>query len=195
MAEYFARGEWGYAFHPRFGVLFQTLSGTAVRLFGLSGECASQIVSIGLYSLAAVPLWFVVRALFDSRTAWWALALTLLSDDLTRNAFDGLRDSGKCLGFALVALGVVRRESKWYALGLFVLVTLTSYCFALALILLVGWCLFANRGEPASTRLKGALLPVCAFVLAGALVTLLTHSFTGHWLPSTHYIKLLGRWL
>ena len=117
------------------------------------------------------------------------------SEEAFADDFDGLRDSGKCLGFALVALGVVRRESKWYALGLFVLVTLTSYCFALALILLVGWCLFANSGEPASTRLKGALLPVCAFVLAGALVTLLTHSFTGHWLPSTHYIKLLGRWL
>ena len=195
MADYFARGEWEFAFHPRFGVIFQVLSGSVVKCLGVSGDCATQIVSIGFYAFATVPLWFVVRALFDSRTAWWTIALVLVFEDMTRYAFDGLRDSGKFLGFALLALGAVRRESKWYALGLFLLVTLASYCFAVSAVLLLGWCLFAPRGESAISRIKTMVMPVGAFLLASAIVIVMTHSFTGHWLPSPHYIRILGRWL
>lgn len=195
MADYFARGEWEFAFHPRFGVVFQVLTGLVVKCLGVSGDCATQIVSIGFYAFATIPLWFVVRALFDSRTAWWTIALVFVFEDMTRYAFDGLRDSGKFLGFALVALGAVRRESKWYALGIFLLVTLASYCFAVSAVLLAGWCLFMLKGRPFGAWLKSVTLPVCAFLLATAIVVVITHHFTGHWLPSPHYIRLLGRWL
>lgn len=195
MAEYFARGEWTYAFHPRFGVLFQVLTGLAVKCLGVGGDCATQIVSIGFLAFAAIPLWFVVRELFDVKTAWWAVAIVLVSEDLARYAFDGLRDSGKCLCFALMALGVVRRESFWYGLGLFMFVSLVSYGFAVSSILLLGWCLFAFRGQPFGVCLKGMAWPVAGFALGTALVVLLIHEYTGHWLPSPHYIRFLGRWL
>ena len=191
MADHFARGEWALAFHPRFGVLFEILTGSVVKCFGVSGDNAAQIVSVGFLSLSVVPLWFVVRQLFDSRIAWWAVALMLVSDDFSRYALDGLRDTGKCLGFALIGLGAVSKKSHWYALGLFILVTLASYCFAVSAVLLFGWCAYwIFVGET-----KRLALSVVAWLIGGAAVVFMTHAFTGHWLPSPHYIKVLGGWL
>ena len=192
MADHFARGEWSLAFHPRFGVLFQVLAGGVVKLTGCGGDVATQVVSLGFLSLSAVPLWFVVSALFDRRIAWWAVALMLVSDDLSRYALDGLRDTGKCLGFALVGLGVVRRSPLWFALGLFVLVTIVSYCFAVASVLLLGWCVYWCAAKAEKPSIATFAVPVVAWLAGTAAVVFQTHAFTGHWLPSPHYIKILG---
>ena len=192
MADHFARGEWAFAFHPRFGVLFQVLAGTVVKLTGLGGDNAVQVVSIGFLSVSAVPLWFVVRRLFDERIAWWAVALMLVSDDLSRYALDGLRDTGKCLGFALVGLGVVRRSPLWFALGLFVLVTIVSYCFAVSSALLFGWCMYWCVAKSEKPSIATFAVPVAGWLVGAAAVVVQTHAFTGHWLPSPQYIKILG---
>lgn len=192
MADHFARGEWAFAFHPRFGVLFQVLAGVVVKLTGLGGDNAVQVVSIGFLSFSAVPLWFVVRRLFDERIAWWAVALMLVSDDLSRHALDGLRDTGKCLGFALLGLGAVRKAPAWYALGLFVLVTLVSYGFAVASALVFGWCAYWCMAKHENPGVWTFAVPVIGWLAGTAAVAAVTHEFTGYWLPSPHYIKIFG---
>ena len=191
MADHFAAGDWALAFHPKFGVLFQVLSGSICWVLGVSGDKAVQIAAIGLLALSAVPLFFLMRKVFGAEIAWWAVALLLVSDDFTRNSFDGLRESGKCLGFALLGGGAVLRKSGWYALGLFVLITLTSYGFAVASVAVFGWmvCFLWTRD------FRQLPLPILGWALGTAAVVVLTHAFTGHWLPSPHYIKFLGGWL
>ena len=191
MADAFARGDWHYAFHPRFGVLFQVVAGAVAWLTGLSGAQAVQVASILFVALAAVPLWHLVRDIFGEKAAWGAVALLLVSDDFTRYAMDGLRDTGKCLAFALLGLGAVRRSGLWFGLGLFVLIALVSYGFAVASVLVFGWCVWALW-----TRRFGALpLPVLGWAVGTLAVSFMVHAYTGHWLPAPHYIELLGRWL
>lgn len=198
MADAFARGDWELAFHPRFGVLFEVLCGGLSWLTGLPGNLSVQVVSVGFLALSGVPLWFAVRQVFDVRIAWWALVFLFLSDDLTRYAMDGLRDTGKCLAFALLGYGCVARRPLWYACGLFVLVTLVSYGFAVATVLLPVWAvwIFSCGGRESRPRLLASLgLPLLGWSLGTLAVTALTHAYTGHWLPTSHFIRFLGRWL
>jgi len=191
MADHFARGEWDLAFHPKFGVLFQVLSGTIAWLLGVSGDKAVQIAALGLLAFASVPLYFLTKEIFGEKVAWWAVAILLLSDDFTRNSFDGLRESAKCLAFALLGYGAVSKKSLLYGLGVFILIATTSYGFALGCAFALGWTLyFLFKGE-----FRQLPLPVACWCLGTAAVVTLTHAFTGHWLPSPHYIKFLGAWL
>lgn len=191
MADAFARGEWFYAFHPRFGVLFQVVSGTLAFLFGLDGARAAPLAAFLFLSLAAVAIWCCARRLWDERTAWYAFGFVLLSEITFRYSLNGLRESIKCLGFALVALGLIDRRACWYGLGLFVLITGFSYCFAIASVLAFAGCVAcAVRG--AWRSLPG----VIGGWLAGTLaVTVMIHAYTGHWLPTPHFIKYLGGFL
>lgn len=191
MADHFARGEWALAFHPRFGVLFEVLCGCSAKVLGVPGDLATQFVSLGFLSLSVVPLWFLLRKLFDPGIAWWTVALMLVNDDFSRYAMDGLRDTGKCLGFALVGFGMVLRRPGWLALGLFVLVSMFSYCFAVSAALLAGWCVWCARRRT-WWDIAWSVFGWCA---GTAAVVVLTHAYTGHWLPSPHYIKVLGGWL
>ena len=199
MAEHFARGEWELAYHPRFGVLFPTLCGLTVKAFGVGGDTAVQSVAIGLLALSAIPLWFLTRELFGVTVAWWAVALLLTVNDFTAHAMDGIRDTGKCLGFALVAYGAVVKRPLVLALGMAVLVSLVSYLFAVATVLLLAWWLYlalGERQEQASTRRLGLYgWPLAGFAIGTAAVTYMTHAYTGHWLPAPQYIKLLGAYL
>lgn len=197
MADAFARGDWTLAFHPRFGVLFQVLSGSVAWLSGLSGEKAVQVVAAGMLALSGVPLFFMVKRLLGSRVAWWSLALLFVADDLVRYAMDGLRDPGKCLVFALLGYGAVARRPSAFAAGLFVFVTLFAYGFAVSSVLLFAWCAVVvacaargrDLGMPAA---RAVALPVVGWSLGVAAVTVMVHAYTGHWLPAPHYVKVLG---
>jgi len=203
MADAFARGDWFFAFHPRFGVLFQCVSGSIAFLTGLSGDRACQVASLLFLSLAAIPLWHLAKALFDERIAWWAVVALFVCDDFTRYAFDGLRDVGKCLAFALLGLGAVKQKGLWFGLGLFVLVTLVSYGFAVASVLLVLWYAGRLLVRPCSRpptlsfllSTLNSLIPLIFYLLATTMVAFMVHAYTGHWLPAPHFIKLFGRWL
>lgn len=191
MAEAFARGDWEIAFHPRFGVLFQTLSGCLVAATGLDGARSLQIVGFGMLSLSIVPVWCIARRLFDRRIAYFAAALLFFGDDFFRYSLDGLRDGCKCLGFALLGLGIVERRGLWYGLGIFVLISLASYCFAVGTVFCFGWAVWALY-----RRLwKELLWPILGWLAASAAVTAMVYMFTGHILPAPHYIRFLGRWL
>lgn len=192
MADEIARGNYALGFHPRFGVLFSCLSGL-VAACGVRGDHACQLVSVLLLSLSAVPLWHLVRALFGETVAWGTVPLVLLCDDFARYAADGLRDTGKCLAFALLGWGAVSGRARWFALGLFVLATLVSYGYAVAAALLFAWCLWCAFRRPLMWRAFAA--PLGAFVLATALQVAMVHAYTGHWVPQPHFIRLLGGWL
>ena len=200
MADAFARGDWMKAFHPRFGVLFSVLSGSLAALTGMSGEHAIQVTGIGFLALSGVPIFFLVKRLFSSRIAWMALVLLFVSDDLTRYAMDGLRDSGKCLAFALMGYGIVARRPIWMGFGLFMLISLFSYGFALGSVLVFVWCvgvlIVAMRKKVFDGEVCWSILwPSLGWALGTAAVTILTHAYTGHWLPAPHFIKFLGGWL
>lgn len=191
MADAFAAGDWQLAFHPRFGVLFQVLAGSFAYLTRMPGDLACQVVSIAMLSFSAVPLWFLFESLFDRRTAYFCVALLLVSDDFTRYAMDALRDSGKCLAFALIGLGVVKGKAHWFAFGAFILATLVSYGFAPSAVFVLGWTVyFAYRHE-----WRKVCPVVFAFVGATVLLSVMVHHYTGHYLPAPHYINYLGGYL
>lgn len=191
MANAFARGDWHYAFHPRFGVLFQVLAGTVTWLTGLDGAWSVQVVAVGFIALAGPPLWLAVRRFFGERIAWWALALMFVTDDIARYAMDGLRDSGKCLAFALLGWGYVACRPVVLGLGLFVLVTVVSYGFAIGGFFLFAWCVSAVVRR----RWCDVLSPVLGWSLGTLAVTWMVYAYTGYWLPVPHVIKFVEAWL
>lgn len=196
MADAFAQGDWRQAFHPRFGVLFQVLCGSVSWLTGLPGAKSVQVVAVGFLALSGVPLFFLVKRLFNVRVAWWSLALLFVCDDFTRYAMDGLRDVGKCLAFALIAYGAVEQKTLWIGLGLFCLIALVSYGFAVASVLVLAWCLYALATRPVPGSFldvwQPIVFPILGWMAGTASVTFMMHAYTGHWLPSPHYIKILG---
>lgn len=192
MADCFASEDWELVFHPRFGVIFEVLCGGLSWLTGLEGAKSVQVVATGFLALSGVPVFFLTKRVFGVRIAWWSLALLLVSDDFARYAMDGLRDNGKCLAFALVGYGAVERKSLWVGVGLFVLVSLVSYGFAVGSVLVFAWFLFVLFTRQPLAKLP---LPVLGWALGTAAVTAMTHAYTGHWLPSPHYVKFLGGWL
>ena len=191
MADRFASGDWFYSFHPRFGLIFQVLTGTVVYLTGLTGDKATQVVSVLFVALTAVPLWCIVEKIFDRKTAWWSVALLLVVDDYTRYAMDGLRDPGKCLAYALMGYSVVFRKSSAAALGIIILSTLVTYGFAVSSLFLFCWFIyFAWKREWSKL-----LLPSLAWVLSTAAITVMVHAYTGWWTPVPHFIPFLEKWL
>lgn len=192
MADAFARGDWYYAFHPRFGFVFTSLAGMLSAVTGLPGIYAVQIVAFLLLALAAVVMFAFARRLSDSdAVAWWTFALTLLAPDFFRYALDGLREPGKCLVFALIGYAVAVRRSWPLAVALFLYITTFTYGFAVASALVFVWCAwFLFRRE-----WKMLPLPILGWTLGTAVVTVLTHAYTGHWLPAPQFIPKFGAWL
>jgi len=192
MADAFARGDFYYAFHPRFGLVFETLSGVVTFVTGLPGIYSVQVAAFLLLALSGVVMFAFVKCLGASdRVAWWTLALTLLAPDYFCFALDGLRESGKCLVFALVGYGVVAKRSWAFATALFLYIALFTYGFATASAMAFVWCVwFAWRRE-----WKMIPLPVFGWMAGTGAVTILTHAYTGHWLPVPQLIEKLGRWL
>ena len=142
-AEAFARGDWKYAFHPRTGVFFPALSGSIAWVFSCSGERACQIASISMLALSCFPLFALFGMIWDRRTAWIATLLTAVTSHMMRFAAEGLRDSGKLLALALLALGLcgLKRDAESLRYGIF-------FCIGSALLVLL-------RGE------GGVIVAVC----------------------------------
>lgn len=186
MADAFARGEWFYAYHPRFGVLFMTLSGSVAWLTGLDGIRACQITAIGLLALSAVPVWCMVKALYGERAAWFAVVLDLLAIEVFVYAIDGLRDTGRTLGMALCAFAFVRCRAGAMAAGLFILATLRTDLMAVSAFVLGAWWLLSLRSR-AWSRL---VMPTLAWALGVFLMCTLNHAYTGSWLPVGKMVKM-----
>ncbi|MGF0039064.1 hypothetical protein, partial [Victivallis vadensis] len=122
MAEAFAAGHWEYAFHPMYGVLFPSLSGMIARLFHLNGFRACQIAALFLWAVSIFPLYELFKKLWSRKIALISCCLYLLCSKLHRYIYDGLRDNGRTLGLALLALGLIvllpeKRNRAWWLIA------------------------------------------------------------------------------
>ena len=203
MADAFAHGDWFFAYHPRFGVLFTTLAGCVAYLTGFRGDHACQIVSIGFLAFSVIPVWMLVKRVWqDERVAWIAAALLLLATEYFVYAEDGLRDTARIFGLACCALSFVSLKPVPLALGLFSLVTLRTDLFVISAVILFAWWSyllvlrfrphpFSSLTYPSSFLLTPSsfILPISSFLLGAFLMCLMTHSFTGLWLPGAQFVK------
>lgn len=189
MADAFAAGDFFMAYHPRFGVLTQTVSGLFSWGFGIRGMYAVQITELMFLVSSAVVMFMLARALgCDEAAAWWTFALVLLVPDFLRYAIEGMRDVVKCLAFALLGYGAVAKRPWALAVGLFVYTTSFSYGFAVSVVILIVWCVFcAFEG---SWR-KNIWLPVLGWSSGTLVVCMLVWSYTGWFLPVPHFIRFL----
>jgi len=200
MAEYFAVGEWQYAFHPRFCLQFPTLAGSLVWLSGLSGLHACQLVSVAFWCLAAVPLWRLACHLGGRRVGWFALAFYLLHGELFIVAIQGWRDDCRVLPLLLSLLGLIRlfggNGESWctkgpvcVAFGQFLLITLRVDCFLFATVFLFAYgvvCLWRRN-------LQAVVLPSLAWFAATMAECALVYAYEGWWVPIPHIIPLLEK--
>lgn len=191
MADAFARGEWRYAFHPRFGVIFQVVSGSLAGLAGLRGDMACQSTALLFLALSIIPAGLLAKRLFDERIAWLAVVAILVSDEFTRLCYHGLRDPGKCLAFALIGWGMVEERDGWLGVGLLILSSLVSYGFALGAALFGFWFLLSVSRR----RYAQLVLPFGGWLFGTLAVTVMVHAYTGHWVPVPHFIRYVGEWL
>lgn len=193
MAEAFAHGDWYGAFHPRFCVLFQVLTGFLVWAIGCSGVAACQIVSAAFLGVATIPYWHVMRRLFgDDRVAWFSLAVLLALPRISGDAMNGLRDTGRILAIAMWVLGILKaydgkRGMLLQAGGLFVLVSLKIDCFLPAAFM----CLFSAVTAVRKRSWMSALVCIAAFLAAAAAVCTMVWSYTGWFVPAPQYIAFI----
>lgn len=186
MADAFARGEWKLAYHPRYGVFFSTLAGLVCRFTPLDGMKACQTTAFFLLSLSGVATWWFVRRVFDSaKAAWISFFLVLLVIEYIWPSVEGYRDSGRILGLALVACGMLGARSAVLGAGIFVLATVRAdtWLIATAFTGVLAMMQILNR------QWKNMVLPLCGWLLGTACMVTLTWLFFGYWLPSTQYVN------
>ena len=191
MADAFAAGDWEMAFHPRFGVLFQVLTGIVRKVTAFDGLQSCQCVAAAFWSYSIIPLWAVSKKVFGHRTALLCAAFLLIAPRPFGLALDGLRDDGRLLAMLLCAYGFIDRRSIWLATGAFILLTLRIDSYLIGTVLVGIWIL----REIAKREWRTLLLPIMSWMAGTAAVVTMVHHYTGHWVPAIQYIKYLGRWL
>ena len=191
MADAFAAGDWEMAFHPRFGVLFQVLTGIVRKISAFDGLQSCQCVAAAFWAYSIIPLWAISRKVFGHRTAVLCAAFLLIAPRPFGLALDGLRDDGRLLAMLLCAFAFIDRRPVWMATGVFILLTLRidSYLIGTSL---VGLWMFR---ELSRKEWRSVLPPAVSWLAGTAAVVAMVHHYTGHWVPAIQYIKYLGRWL
>ena len=192
MARAFAEGDWYGAFHPRFGVGFQVLTGSLTWLTGLDGYRSCSLVSTVAWALSMVPLFRIADRLFGRTAAWFALVLFAICPQTLVWSFKGFRESFKMLG-ALLALDVMTgwRKGGWTLVAEAAAALASLILFKVDAVVIGGLfvcCVLAvDRFHPRSlvVAATGAILvqPMCCLV----------YSWTGWWLPAVQYISLAER--
>lgn len=195
MAEAFSSGVWTQAFHPRFGVFFQVLSGLVCRGLNCSGLSACKIAAAYGLSLSAIPLWCLTRRLFDERSAWFSVVIFLLVPTYYDLAVEGLRDSWRIFAFALCALGMLQvcaekssRHGSWvFALGLFINTTLRVDGIVISVAFFSAYVAYGLWRR----KFSALVLPLMGMVLGLFADSYMVHAYTGVWVPAPHFIGLL----
>ena len=193
MADAFARGDWQYAFHPRFGVLFTTLAGCVSWATGLKGDCACQVVATFFLAISSVPAWAIAKRVFgDAFVAWIVAVMVLVATEYFVYAQDGLRDTVRIFGIAMCAYAFLSGKAWSVAVGLFCLVTVRTDLFVISGAILVAWTVFCLVS--ASRRSFVAVAgPGFSWLLGANLMCLMTYLMTGWYLPGTQFITHLTR--
>jgi len=187
MAEAFAHGDWRFAFHPRFGVIFPPLTGALVGFFGIGGDKACQIVSTAFLAFSAVPVWAIAKRVFrEDRVAWVATLLVLIATEYLTYAEDGLRDTGRTLGLALCALAFLNGRSITMALGVLLLSVVKVDLYAFSCVLLAVWCVRSLWRR----AWMALVLPILGWALGTLAMCTMTYFITGYFLPLAQFVKL-----
>lgn len=192
MAEHFAHGSWFQAFHPRFGVLFSVLTGLFVNFFGVDGFSACVAVAMIGWALCIVPLYRLVRSVFDVPTAWMAVAVFVFSPQPLFWGFQGLRETWRMLGIVLAVAGLFEPfESRRVAfvemlLGTLILLTIRVDTVLFAVL---AWSLYAFR-DRCGWRF-GVLTVWCLLVVQP--VCYLNWLWTGWWIPGHDFVAVFTR--
>lgn len=195
-AEYFADGNWFLAFHPRFGILFQTLAGTLVWLFNIDGLFAGQLIAS--FSLCAAAFAFYVFASsFSNRfTAWMVFLFVLTCPTFNSWSANGLRESTRALFAALFLIGFagvflknrnIKLGGLWLNLSLAIPILLQSHAFApcWAITLVLTGILVIQR------RYRLAILLFLAEIVVSVIICTMIWFYTGWFVPAIQYIKVL----
>lgn len=199
MAEAFAAGYWEYAFHPMYGVFFPSLSGMIVRFFHLNGFRACQIAALFLWAVSIFPLYELFKKLWDRKIALISCCLYLLCSKLHRYVYDGLRDNGRTLGLALLALGLIvllpeKRNRAWWfiASGGAILTLLRADGLLFALVAL--FIAFAADLRQNGLRCWRSICATLLFLLLILPQLYLTWKWTGYPVVSARHAELLERY-
>ncbi len=107
MAEAFASGDFLYAFHPRTGFCHTVFAGSLAWLFSCDGFMAAKISSLIFMALGVFPLYGLARRIYSERVAVFSLFAYVLSSQVMRLAYSGLRDSCKVFFILLAAYGLI----------------------------------------------------------------------------------------
>ena len=191
MADAFAVGDFEMAFHPRFGVLFQVLTGFVRRFFVFDGLQACQCVATAFWAYSIIPLWTIAKRVFDYRTAMLCVVFLLIAPGPFGLALDGLRDNGRMFAMLICALACINGQSLYMALGAFILLTLRVDCYFIGTVLVAIWTLWAI----ARRQWRLIPMPVTAWLVGSAVVITMIHHYTGHWVPAVQLIKYVGGYL
>lgn len=192
MAEAFADGNWAEAFHPRFGIGLQVLSGLLVFVTGMDGYAACAVMASLAWALCLIPLFRVAERVFDRKTAWLAVACFMIFPQALIWALKGLREPFKLLGILMAAdvlVSLVKREGAVVAEGMAAVVLLV--CFKvdgvlLAFLLVVAMLAIDRLGRRSLSVAAVALLalqPMCWLV----------YYWQGWWVPAPQYIGVIKR--
>lgn len=187
MAEEFADGNFKMAFHPRFGVFFQVLTGTLCWMTGIPGLVSCQLLSTAGWCFAAIPLWHFARRLGGVGCAWWSVFLLFIVPEYLDYAGTGLRDGVKVFAFATIAYGCVFSRI-WLAVGIFILVTLRVDGMAIGFVYVA---VYAAYQLIFKKRFRGLVLPAAALCLGLACDSWMCYCYTGYFVPCVHCLRLL----
>lgn len=187
-AEAFARGDWLYAFHPRFGVFFSSLAGSFVWLCGISGLSACKIVSTLFFALTVFPLHSLFIKIWGEKIALYGIFCYIFCSHLIRYAGDGVRDNGKTLAMAFIALALVSilERGNWrnvfeLALGCALLTVIRGEGFLIAVVcILAGVYLFKDIKKSVSCILLFVvfIFPQCFY----------NYRAIGYFVPEVGYV-------
>jgi len=192
MAEAFAAGDWGRAFHPRFCLGMPVVAGTFRFLTGADGYTSCTIVASVAWAVGIVPLFLLTRRVFDEQTAWFAVVLYLVGPAILPWGLMGLREPFKVLGILLMTDAVFGcRDGGWrnfgeasagLALLVFFKVDAVVYGFLLTYVYMrVDW--FKVRSWVLFAELILVLQPCCWLV----------YEWTGAWIPVLQYAPVFKR--
>ncbi|HIV09842.1 MAG TPA: glycosyltransferase family 2 protein [Candidatus Spyradenecus faecavium] len=183
MAEAFAQGDWAFAFHPRFNLLFPLGAGTLAWL-GFEGTVACSIMGLLGWALSAVPLFGIAQSVFNRQAAWCAFVLCFISPILFDAAYEGCRDTFRSLAvFLAVYACLMCWDGRPRRAFLSFLLSLPFFALTRGDTILLGgvaWLLYACfdrfrwRTWVSAAAYAVMLQPGCW----------LTWSWTGVWLPS-----------
>lgn len=191
MADAFAAGDWEMAFHPRFGVLFQVLTGIVRKVTFFDGLQSCQCVAAAFWAYSVIPLWAISKRMFGHRAAILCAAFLLIAPRPFGLALDGLRDDGRLLAMLLCALAFIDGRSICMAAGAFILLTLRVDCYFIGSVMIAIWiCRAVMKREWTSV-----VAPVIVWLVGTAAIVTMIHHYTGHWVPAVQLIKYVGGWL